>query len=139
MPLFTLLPRSAPSPASYGHLPRRLTSRKAAAAASFSEERYAVRRAVVAEYKKGKSTVRGLAEKYGMSTSAVQRLVSGESTPTSKRGRQTILPPEVEKDIVSALVRCGRAYVGLSPNPERKEHAGEDTYARRYNKKARHE
>ena len=64
--------------------------------------------------------MRALADKYGMSVSAIMRLVSGATTPESKRGGQTILPPEVEEELVQAVIRCAQAHVGLSPDRLRK-------------------
>ena len=64
--------------------------------------------------------MRALATKYGMSVSAVMRLVSGATTPESKRGGQTILPPEIEEELVQAVSRCAQARVGLSPYRLRK-------------------
>lgn len=75
----------------------------------------AKREAALAEYKKGGMTTREVAAKYGMSQSAVFRLVSGGSSPSSKRGRQTTLPPEIEEQLVDAAIRCSNAHVGMSP------------------------
>ena len=96
------------------------TARKSAAVAAFSADLCAKRAAVLAEYQEGKSSVRDLADKFDMSKSAVSRLVSGETSAGSKRGRQTILPPEIEEKVVKGLIRCAEAHVGLDPNAMRR-------------------
>ena len=79
-----------------------------------------LRKTVLAEYKKGKTSVRELAIKYPMSPSAIGRLVSGETQASSKRGRATILPPEIEEELVKALIRCSHAHVGFDPDAFRR-------------------
>ena len=100
-------------------IPRSSTAREAADKAEADASTAAVRAAVVAEYSKGKTTVRALAGKHGLSKSAVQRLISGKLIPGVVRGRPTILPPDVEENIVKSLIRCAQAHVGLSPHDVR--------------------
>lgn len=100
--------------------PCRKTIHEAATKAAGSAEELQRRAAVLRLYTTGKFSVRILAERFDMSETAVGRIVSGESAPESKRGRQTILPPEVEAELVQAIIRCAQAHVGLSPDQLRK-------------------
>ena len=100
--------------------PCRKTIHEAATKAAETAEELQRRAAVLRLYKTGKFSVRILADRFGMSKTAVGRIVSGESAPEFKRGRQTILPPEVEEELVQAVIRCAQAHVGLSPDQLRK-------------------
>jgi len=119
---FLYVPRRVISPPSTPALRLpfyRSTIRKAAAAAEVNAETTAKRKAIVAAYKKGQVSSRDLADKYGMSQSAVARLISGKSAVDSKRGRQLIVPPEIEEKLVKAMIRCADAHVGFGPKAMR--------------------
>ena len=118
--LFTFPAHLPPSLAAYHRIPRRQTARKAGAKAEEAALEFQRRAAVLRLHKTGKFTVRALADRLDMSKTAVGRIISGESTPESKRGGQTILPPEIEEELVQAVIRCAQAHVGLSPDRLRK-------------------
>ena len=86
-----------------------------------------LRETVLAEHKEGDKSVRKLALKYGMSKTAVGRLVSGKTQPSSKRGRAKTLPAKIEEQLVQALIRCSHAHVGFDPDAFRR---GVGYYAR---------
>ena len=64
--------------------------------------------------------MRDLAARFPLSSSAIGRLVSGETLPSSKRGRATILPPDIEEKLVLGLIRCAAAHVGFDPDAVRR-------------------
>lgn len=75
-----------------------------------------LRSSILAAYQKGGVSVRELAAQFPLSASAIGRLVSGETLSSSKRGRATILPPEIEEKLVQGMIRCAHAHVGFDPD-----------------------
>lgn len=53
-----------------------------------------------------KLSIRKLAKKYGLSTTAAHSLVTGAVAPDAHRGPQEVLPLEVEAELVAGLKRC---------------------------------
>ena len=62
-------------------------------------------------YLKGDSSVRRIAEEYGIPKSTLQDRISGKVLPGSKSGKKRYLDDDEEKELVDFLIGCAR--IGL--------------------------
>ena len=59
-------------------------------------------------YQKGSSSVRWIAEEYGIPKSTLQDRVSGKVLPGSKSGKKRYLDDDEEEELVQFLINCAR-------------------------------